>query len=517
MNPPKPQAAAPAYKFTDRRGTNSYTANNRLIGAARQQLDRKRLHPADKDFHRNISALGRRTLMTAGREAFWNIPAVQGMVLEQANLAVSTFIPQYYGANKAWGAQAEDWLYQWHKIGDVAGAPNDFESWVFGMIVAQIVDGDEGYLLTGNDPDQGYPMWQRIPAHRIYSYDYVVVGGEFDGARLIDGCIVNDYGRVIGYRVNDEEPLGAATINYRDISTRDMGLTFFPLFPGQLRGLSLLASSLFNFKDSIEFDRFEMLAQKVFASQTIIEQNETGDVDSAKALVTLQPTYDTSGNQTAPATQYLDGGEYRYFKANTGSKLEAFAWDRPAAAAQNFQERKIRDAFRGTEWDSFFSLDPQAVGGAPMRVIVAKINQVLKKRRKTVEKACNRVDGYGISKAIKLGDLPEDVDWWKWEYQGPGDVTADAKYDSDVGLQETAQGFSTRKIQAAKRGQYWEELDKQREAEARSDLQRAQRLATEFKITIQEALVILRPPTPSGQLPQPAPEPAPAAAKKGAP
>lgn len=102
-----------------------------------------------------------------------------------------------------------------------------------------------------------------------------------------------------------------------------------------------------------------------------------------------------------------------------------------------------------------------------------------------------------------------DVDWWKWEYQGPGDVTADRKYDSDVDLQEISSGIGTRKQSIARRGGYIEEVDAQRESEVDSDLERAGRLAAKHGITIQESIVLLRPPTPSAQMPQIPNEPKP--------
>lgn len=514
---PKVQAAVPAYRVTDRRSSsgyiNSYGGSNGLIEAASRTADRRLIGTQDRDFHRNITARGRRTLMDIGRWMFWNIDTLRASILEQADLAVSTFLPQYVGANAAWGGMAEDWLGEWHKIMDIAGPPFDYESFTAGLILSQLVDGDEGILLTGTpvgSDETGYPMIQRIPAHRIWSVTDIVQGGPFDGATIIDGVIVNDYGRAIGYRVNDDRSqiTPNSEIGYIDISAQNMFIVFEPLFPGQLRGLSRAALSSFTWQDSAEFDRFEMLAQKAFSAHTLIEDNETGDLDPAKALVagTNEATFDSSGNKQTMDEQVLHGGIYRYFKAGTNSKLTAFAWDRPSQNAQNFQNRKIRDAFRGTEWDSFFSLDPQAVGGAPMRVIVEKINRVLGKHRRRVAKACARVDGYAISKSIKMEDLAEDPDWYKWEYQGPGDVTADAKYDSDVALQEINQGLSTRKKECAKRGDYWEDDDAQREKETRSDLARATRLAKEFpEFTPQEILVALRPPTKTQQLPSGAP------------
>ena len=197
--------------------------------------------------------------------------------------------------------------------------------------------------------------------------------------------------------------------------------------------------------------------------------------------------------------QRLYGGTIQYLKAKSGAKIEAFGYDRPGTGSREFLKTTLRDAFRGTEWDMFFSLDPQSVGGAPMRVIVEKINSVLAKRRRLVRKCCLRVDGFALAKFMKLGLLPWDDDWFMWDYQGPGDVTADKKYDSDVDIQEIGHGIGTRKASCARRGLYLETVDDQREAEADSDLTRAGRLAAKHGVTIQEALAVLRPPSSTSQ------------------
>lgn len=480
------QAKAAAIPFSPKgkQAPRWYGSSNRLISSSTQTPDRKYIPSLDSDFHDIISNFGRKTLITVGRRLFWNIPALQGSILEQANLATSTFIPQYRGRNKAWGDVAEPWLNEWHRVMDVAGWPYDYNSYIRSHVILPIVDGDVGTLLT--ETADGYPLIQVIPAHRIDCSETVVDSGEYYGRRVIDGCIVDDYLRVLAYRLKNDDG------TYTDVAARDMFLSFDPIMPGQVRNISALASSAFYWQDVAESREFELIAQKAFSSQTIVETNETGEADAAKSLIALTSNYDgTSGNLTATAQERLDGGTIRYLKANTGSKLEAFDWDRPSANTREFQETIVRDAFRGTEWDSFFSLDPKSVGGAPMRVIVEKINATLEKRRRLVEKACRRVDGYAISKAIKLKLLPFDIDWWKWEYQGPADVTADRKYDSDVDIQEISTGIGTRKEALARRGKYIEEVDAQRLAEADSDLARAKTLADKYGISIQAALTVL--------------------------
>lgn len=522
------------YRIIDRRNASGYVAAsaNTLIEAATQTDDRKASPMLDVDVHRSISSYGRRVLMTLGRNMFWRYPALQGSILEQANISVSSFIPQYAGRNKEWGTVAEAMLNEWHKVMDVAGWPYDYDSFLQSKVIGPLVDGEDWVLLTEN-PD-GYPLIQTIPAHRIGGrvFGNMVAKVRFTGkslfidevlvddnrpyeapaeiafdATVIDGVIVDAYSRAIAYRVFDD-PLTSAT--YQDISARHLFPCFTPMMTGQVRGFSLLASSVFDWADMHEWKRFEMLAQKAFSTRTIVETNETGEVDAAKAIISGAATFDTEGKKTGLDVQKLEGGTIHYLRAGTGSKIQAFDYDRPGAQSQNFMNSALRDAFRGTEWDVFFSLDPQKVGGAPMRIIVEKINLVAAKRRKLVAKACRRVHGYALSKLIKLGLLPPDEDWFMWNYQGPGDVTSDKKYDSDVALQEIAMGIGTRKDEIARRGGYIEEVDAQRETEVRSDLDRAQRLAKEFGLTIQEAMIFLRPPSPNAQLPPPAPEPGPA-------
>jgi hypothetical protein len=507
--------ASKPYRIIDRRSSTGYMGGNLLIEAATQTPDRAYTLPLDNDVHRTVSSLGRRTLMSLGRAIFWKFPALQGMVLEQANLAVSSYLPQYTGRNKDWGIQAERMLGDWHKIMDVAGWPYDYDSYLQSLIVGPLVEGETPTLLTENA--DGYPMIQTIPAHRVgkrpspestvtvrYSDSNLFIDGvlvddarpypaagviEFE-ARIIDGVIVDDFSRAVAYRVDAE-----ADGEYQDISARNFFPAFCPIATGQVRGFSLLASSVFDWQDMAEWKRFEMLAQKVFSTRTLIETNETGDEDSAKSIIRTAATFDSNGRKTDLDVQRLFGGTIQYLKANTGSKVEAFGYDRPGSGSREFLKTTLRDAFRGTEWDMFFSLDPQAVGGAPMRVIVEKINAVLGKRRRLVKKCCLRVDGYALAKFMKLGLLPWDDDWYLWDYQGPGEITADKKYDCDVALAEIAHGIGTRKLEAARRGLGLEELDDQREAEADSDLTRAGRLAKKHGISIQEALAVLRPPS----------------------
>ena len=143
---------------------------------------------------------------------------------------------------------------------------------------------------------------------------------------------------------------------------------------------------------------------------------------------------------------------------------------------------------KGTGWDAFFSLDPKNVGGAPMRVIVDRINRVVKKSRRLLKKNVYRVVVYAIAKAIKNGDLPFDAEWYKWVFTGAPDLTADRRYDSQTDEMEYDRGWLTDSELAARRAGDWLRNRQQKEIEVRDLLTRGKNLADEFKISIQEAI-----------------------------
>jgi|GEM_PF-1547133 len=491
------QAAADPFRNVQK--GYSYGFNNTLIEAAVQTQDRQTVNYVDYDFHRVVSVQGRRTLLSLGRTMYWRIPALQGAIKEQANLAVSPFNPIYEGKNEGWGQDATDWLNGFHKVMDLQSWPYNYESYCETLIIMGVVDGELFTLLTQDN--SGNPRIQTIGSHRVGSRHQTggIAHVKFIGnqlfvddelvddnlpftfaaavewdAPMIDGAILDDQGRAIAYRVYDDPVVSS---DYRDISSRNLFPAFLPEFPGQVRGYSMLASSVFDWQDVREWKRLEMLAQKGFSSHGIIEENEQGYVDESKAIVAQSATFDTDNKKTGPDMVKLDGGTYTVFKAGTNSKLSAFdSGNRPGRNTQDFLDQTIREAMRGMEWDAFFSLDPAHVGGAPMRVIVDRVNRTIRKRRRLAGMCALRVDVYALAKAIKNGDLPFDPDWFKWSYRGQPDVTADRRYESQTDLMEYEQGWiNLEDIQARRQGN-WQKRREQRFVEADDKMTRAEAL-----------------------------------------
>jgi hypothetical protein len=477
--------STPSHRVIERRtrfgGTPSYYpssgGNNTLIHGSTQNGQRTTVPFLDKDTHRTVSSFGRRTLMSLGRWLFWNFPAISGAILEQAMFASENFQPQFWGKDKDWGNEAEAWLLEWEKICDVSGWPYDMQSYRELLVLSDIREGDMATLLT--ETDAGYPQIQVWPAHRVGTVQNeteVTGGGPLDGMRIIDGVIVNDFRRPMAYRLADE--LGNAL---QDVPASNMFLSFLPKAGDQVRGYSGLASAVFECQDLKESKYWELIAQKAAAAVALLETNPTGDVDASRAVIRTKATHTAgTGDKATLDQQELSGGLYRFFKSGTGSELKAFSYDRPGSNTITYQDHVLRDCFQGIEWNMFFSTDPSRVGGASMRIIVEKINRVVRKRQRMIIQALRRIHGYAIAKAIKLGLLPESDEWWKWEYQLPALITADRKYDSAVDVDEYNNQFTTLRDVCGRRAAYWEDTQDQWIREKFRKIQRSRQIGSEM-------------------------------------
>lgn len=496
--------AATPLTYLEKKWAGGYSNSNHLVVGATQTNDRKQIQLLDKDTHRTISPLGRRTLMTIGRWLYWNNSAVRGMVNEIVDLSVESYLPQFEGANESWGDRVEQWMREHDKIVDVRGWGFTMATYRKNLVRASIVDGGLFTVLT--ETANGYPQIQAIPAHRVGCQPglTVVQGGQYDGARIIDGAILDDQARVIAWRVLGES--GEWSKDYRDISSRDMFLSCLIHTPDQVREISELGAACFDWQDVKEARAFELISQKLAASIGLIETNETGEADKTKKLLNR-----TSANFATPAagsptalsttaTETVDGVSIRYHRAGSNSKLEAFTADRPTANQQSFRDDVIREAMNGIGWSCDYSYKPIKIGGAPMRVVVDRLNRKLGAiRTDIVEPAQRRIDGYRISKVMDNPDrtdkktvlFPFDADWWRWSYQGPAVLTADAKYNSDVDMQEMRGGMKSLARAASERRENWRDLRMQRELEADDLLERAIRISKKRGISVELALTLL--------------------------
>jgi hypothetical protein len=433
------------FKINDRRGRNN--GGPVLHESARGSQQRPMQTGYDRDILRLVTGSTRRNLLSIARAIYANVLPVQGALDEIATIAAGKLEAQFDGDNPDWGRLAETWLYEHDAICCVAGEAYPMHV-IRKLIVLHVLrDGDVGILLVRSPNNEtGYPQFQIIPAHRVRSDDTrkeITEPGEFQGKTLIDGCIVNEFGRVVGYQVTDDQGGNPVLI-----SSYNMRMLFMPDYADQLRGYPKLATSAIHWQDWSDSRRMELIAQKIGASISIIETNPTGSAEDDPLSL--------GGGECATERFHAEemlSGTIRYMKAGTGSSIEALKNDRPSSNQQAFMDSIVRDCMYALGWSRDFSLDPSRVGGAPMRVVVEKCNRTLAAIRDGILFPSARwMDGWRVSVAIQLGLLPASDEWYKWRYQGQSNITADAKYAFDVSQGELSKGLTSVPIECAKRG-----------------------------------------------------------------
>jgi hypothetical protein len=482
------------YKFV-RRGLLYVPSVSGFTKGARASQQREQTPNYSIDSGGLLNATDRTRLMAIGRDLAHNCSPVRGTLNEIAKLAAAVVIPQFEGADRAWGEAAELYLYDSGKFLDVRGWPFDTDAFNRILVLSVLRDGEEFVLLT--EDENGDPKIQVIPAHRVGSRtEKEVKKGVFAGYRIQDGVILDEYGRAIGYRV-----LGDTASEDRDYSSDDLFPIFDPDFADQSRGFSALGASVIDWQDYQETRRFELMAQKKLASVAVLESNELGEMPPSNTVGIPGIGIADDGSDERPAIfgEEMLGGETRYFRAGSGSKWEIPPSDRPSANQQAFSADIVRQAIHGIGWSSDFSLDPTKAGGASMRTVIEKCNRQLDHlRERILSPVRKRIDAWRIAKAIKNGRLAPNEDWWRWSYQFAARLTADEKYSSDVDLQEMHAGVSSFQKVCAKRGDWWQEVIDQKIAEERYIQQRAAEAGID-----PNAIRLLTPNGNSSQAPTP--------------
>lgn len=397
-------------------------------------------------------------MLSVGRYLYANIGAVSGAINEIGTYAVGEgWQPQYLGRNKAWGDRAEGWLFDWFKICDVRGNPYDFTTDLFLTSVSIDRCGDNFLLLT--ETEDGYPMVQFIPAHRIGTRSggsNTVEKGEYKGLEICNGIVFNGYQRPVAVHVLGDDDRG---IEDRYISARDGQLNFAPFWYDQGRGITSLSNAIRDWQDYRDIRDFEKLGIKTASETAVIENNERGSANPDQA----KSHFETPDPSTGIVIENLEGGAIRYFRSNSGSGLSVLKSERPSVETQGFiQDQIMRGAFAGLGWPIELSWNPEKLGGANIRMIVEKAERAVKRRQKYLCLVWRRVTYYAIAKAMKIGALPHDPDWFLWDAQLPKSLTVDAGHQSKADIEEYRIGFKTLSEVYGKRGIDWQTALRQR-------------------------------------------------------
>lgn len=413
------------------------------------------------DFDKLVPDWDRKSLVSGSRKMFMNFPPYEGMITMKADNAIGrAWDARFLGEDKEWGKTATDWiLNQWYGMCDVHGT--DFKSLLWLDSVALDRDGD--YLVVFEPTPSGWPMTRRIPANRIgqrMTHGSEVIEGKYKGAKMRHGLIFDRAGRVIAFNI-----LGDFPADDVQISANDCVFNCDKNWHDQSRGMPVGSSALKFIRSSLLSHEWEQMAMLMVSSIGLVEYNESGgpDIDDPS----YRPPVDNNGDVTGekPTTEVLQNGTIRYFRSNSGGKVEQIKHDRPGDMWDRFQDRVIRFMCRGGKWPYELTWKASEINAAMVRNIQEQARMSVEDRQDTIHVSAIRQVRWAVAKAIKEGILPKPKnqdDWWKWGFIMPRKFSIDAGRDAQQRREDYKIGIKNKSQIVSEEGGNLEEMEDDR-------------------------------------------------------
>jgi capsid protein len=390
---------------------------DKLIEGTRRRYNRRWQPTVNKDFDELFSSFDQATLISNSRRLFQNDPIVTSVIEQKGFYSVgSAFQPKYTGDNKAWGIQARDFLDKWSYVASTDG--QDLNTLLYLIGVNVDLDGDVFLMLTTTKT--GYPQIQPIPAHNIgqRNEEKTVTSGRYKGCKITKGIITQKNKRPVAYRL-----LGATEKDDIDIPAQSIIHVKEQIYiGGQARGLPLVSCCVNQLRDLKHSQDLEITKQLLLASMAFIETNIDGEPNAFSD--------DNLGSDDRPSFESFndEGGIIKFFKSNDGSKLEVIKNENPTSQWQNFQDTLTTACLAGLGWPkSMVGMDSGT--GTNTRLEIQMAQKTVKDRQCLLMPVMQRMVSYAISTAIQLGLLPSDVDFYKWSYSTPPNISIDLGRD----------------------------------------------------------------------------------------
>jgi hypothetical protein len=455
----------------------------------------------DRDFDQNISSHGISKIRSDAQRLFANNGLIQAACGDKATYAVGrSWLPEFRGADAEWGKAAKDWLVeQWYPICDVAGT--DFQTSLY--LESLAVDHSGDYFLLLTEHEEGFPAQQLLPANRIGSRDFnnpavtpsgKLQSGPYAGLTFINGVVKNPFGRPVAFHVLADDPA-----QDRFVSARDMMQIGDAQWFSQSRYLPSITPGILDLRDAMATKGYEKQAHMLASTIGLLEYNDTGDVDELDPRNRLNRATSADGTK-AIVSQINDGGQTRYYRGNSGNKLEAFQFSRPGEGFERLMDRLERASLTAM-WPYELVWKPSELGGVNGRMVMARAKRFVADRQDLLAPSAKRRVGYAIAKAIKLGILKPSADWWKWSFTFPADITADYGREAQSDREDYKLGIKNLSAIVGSNGGELSAHLAERERELMAIIESAQRIATSTGIGFDTALSLVQQRSSSGNMP----------------
>lgn len=293
-------------------------------------------------------------------------------------------------------------------------------------LVCRGMDIDGEYFIHKTRDAEGEPRIQLIESHRI--------GDEFGSKNTIDGVGLDAWGAPIFYRVLEDAN------KTRDLPAPSVLHIHEPEWAGGVRSHPTIQHSINHVLDEMELLALEKHAVKDNADIARVLKTARGELDDNGDFVVGGAG--TSNDPSDPVSlQRIVGGKLVALKPD--ESIESFQSNRPSPTFTGFLEHLRRDSALGMI-PFEFAADSSKIGGAGVRLIVAKADRRFSFRQMILERRLIRpVWAYVIGDAISRGLLPPVEGWWKISSVPPKRVTVDAGREAQQNRADVEMGLKT--------------------------------------------------------------------------
>jgi capsid protein len=330
---------------------------------------------------------------------------------------------QAQSAKPDWNRAAEAYFALWSARCEVT---RRFSFQECQSLVCRGMDIDGEYFIHKTRDGEGEPRIQLIESHRI--------GDEFGSKETIDGVGLDAWGAPIFYRVLEDG--GKA----RDLPAEAVLHVHEPEWAGGVRSHPTIQHSINHVLDEMELLALEKHAVKDNADVSRILKTARGELDDNGDFVVGGAAGGAESSDPV-SLQRIVGGKLVALKPD--ESLDSFQSNRPSPTFTGFLEHLRRDAALGVI-PFEFAADSSKIGGAGVRLIVAKADRRFSFRQMILERRLIQpVWAYVIGDAINRGLLPPIAGWWKISSVPPKRVTVDAGREAQQNRADVEMGLKT--------------------------------------------------------------------------
>jgi len=422
-----------------------------------------------RDARKDLTPATRRELVRRSRYLYKNSGFVRELVSSMAIYSTGDGIrPQAQSSDPAWNQQAEDYFKRWGASCEVTGRFS-FEE-CQGLVCRGLdIDGEFFVIKTRNR--LGLPSLQLIETHRIGDDEYAPTS--------VDGVTLDAWGAPQSYRLLEDG-------GTREVPAFQVLHVFEPEHASAVRAAPSIQHSINHVIDEMELLALEKHAVKDNADVTRVLKNQAGALEEGTDFEFRDGTAEPESEASDPSgLQQVVGGKLVALKPN--ESLESFESKRPSPTFAGFLEHLRRDSALGV-LPFEFAADSSKIGGAGVRLVVAKADRRFSLRQRTlIQRFIRPTWFYVIGDAIDRGELDPVPNWWRISAVRPKRLSVDAGREAQQNRADVEMGLKTISTHYEELGaDFGEELER-RARDARMILEAAEKYGVPVELLWQPA------------------------------